>query len=152
MSKKQYPKIISQNRALCKAVSLLPTSPAVSVPAAYIKALPMVVGVMTIIVLLILPTTRNFFINFSKGTSENFSNKTLILKNQMALSLESGVSAYISQLKNNINILPINHEVDSQNYLGRVEVRYLREVKADSFSEKAHFMTATISQGFDYFK
>jgi hypothetical protein len=89
---------------------------------------------------------------FSKNTSEHFSSRTDVLKKQMAFSLESGVEAYISQIKENINILPIDSQMESKNYLGRVEAKHLKRVEAKTFSERAHFMTVTISGAFNYFK
>lgn len=141
---KKYPDLVYQNKALCKAVSLLPTTTTSSIPAIYIKSLPMVIGVAILLVLIILPTTRNASINFTQNISSEFSLKTEKLKSDLAASLYTGVAAYINQIENNINILPIDSETEPKNYLGRVETR--------TFSEKAHFMTASISSGLEYFK
>jgi hypothetical protein len=149
---KKYPKIVQRNKALCKAVSIMPTYPSVNLPVAYVKSLPMIVGVVTVMVLLIMPTTRSLITEFSKNTSEHFSNRTDILKKQMAFSLESGIDSYISLIKERVEILPIDSQVESKMYMGRVEESYLKHLKYDSFSEKAHFMTATISSGFNYLK
>jgi len=138
---KKYPKIVSQNKALCKAVSILPVNKKISIPMIYVSSLPMIVGVVTLFILLILPSTRNAFFD-----------KTLILKNQMALSLEIGLDAYVSQLKNNIKILPMDSQLESKNYLARSEMINVKRLEFYSFAEKAHFMTATISQGFKNFK
>lgn len=138
---KKYPKIVSQNKALCKAVSILPVNRKISVPMIYVRSLPMILGVVSLFILLILPSSRNVFFE-----------KTLILKNQMALSLETGLDAYVYQIKHNIKILPIDSQLESKNYLGRSEVPNLKQLKYESFSERAHFMTATISQGFKTLK
>jgi len=55
-------------------------------------------------------------------------------------------------LKNNIKILPMDSQLESKNYLARSEMINVKRLEFYSFAEKAHFMTATISQGFKNFK
>jgi hypothetical protein len=146
----------SKNKALYKATSLLPTTPLSSVPAVYMRALPMIIGVITILVLIILPTTRSAIFNLSKKTSDQFSTKTDLLQANLLLSLQTGLDAYVKQIKENIEILPIDSDLESKNYLGRAEASKFKKVETDTFAEKAHYMTASISQSFtqsfEYFK
>ncbi|MFA7193743.1 MAG: hypothetical protein WC087_02405 [Candidatus Paceibacterota bacterium] len=145
---KRYPDLVSQNKALCKAISLLPTTTKSSVPAIYIKSLPMVIGVMTIIALIILPTSRNFFSEISSNTFKNFSYKNEELKSHLIFSLRAGVTAYSDQIKKNIKILPIDTEIEPQLYGGRVEPSVDRAVLAEGL----HSMTASLSDGFSKIK
>lgn len=139
----------SKNKALYKATSLLPTTPISNVPAVYMRALPMIIGVVTILVLIILPTTRSTIYNLSKKTSEQFSSKTDTLQANLLLSLQTGLNAYVNQIKENTEILPIDSDLESKNYLGRAQVYKLKKIEADTFSEKAHYMTASLSQSFN---
>ena len=149
---KKYPDIVYQNKALCKAVSLLPVYSKSNLPVAYIKSLPMVIGAITVLVLLILPSTGNKIISFSKNVYSDFAYKTEVLKSEFVFSLRSGVTAYVNQIEKNVNILPIDTKVEPRVYLGRSEVEYLTKVKTKSLSENAHLLSASISQSLGYFK
>lgn len=136
---KRYPDLVSQNKALCKAISLLPTTTKSSIPAIYIKSLPMVIGVVTVLVLLF---------QIPENTFENFSSKNQELKSHFVFSLRAGVTAYSNQIKKNVNILPIDTKVEPQLYGGRVEPSVDRAV----FAEGLHSMTASLSDGFSKIK
>jgi len=146
----------SKNKALYKATSLLPMTSLSNIPAVYVRALPMIVGVVTVFVLLILPTTRNYFLDLSKNTSDQFSKKTDLLQANLFLSLQTGLDAYVNQIKENTEILPIDSDLEAKKYLGRAHVSKFKKVETDTFAEKAHIMTASLSQSFtqsfEYFK
>jgi hypothetical protein len=139
--KLKYPKIVNKNKAVCRAVSMLPVSSSNRLPAVYVKSLPMVMGVITIFILLIIPSSRNhFFI------------KTSELASYLNLSLRAGVSAYVYQVKNNIDILPIDSDLNSKQYLGRVEVNNLKPVQTKTLAENVHMVQASIIHSFNNLK
>lgn len=142
---KKTPRLVSKNKSICKALSLLPVKSQNLIPAIYIKSFPMIVAVAVCLVLVSFPFTRNASANFSIKTFDNFSLKTNQLRGELASSLHKGIIAYSNQIKDNIKILPIDTYVEPEIYLGRSEKPY-------SFSEKSHLMTASIYKSFEYFK
>ncbi len=149
---KKYPDIIYQNRALCKAVSNLPTTPLIRIPSVYISRLPMIIGAATILVILLIPSTRNYSTNFFEKTSSEFSLKSNELKMELLGSLNIGLDSYVVKVREGINVLPIDSDLDSKKYLGRASVQERDKKQFKTLSEKTHLMTAIISQSLDYLR
>jgi hypothetical protein len=141
---KKYPNLVSENKALFKAVSVLPVGFKSSIPSIYIKSLPMIVGVVTILALFIIPTSRHSIVNFSQDSFSNFSHKNEELKSNLIFSLRTGLSAYSDQIRKTVKILPIDSVQKPQVYGGRVGSPELNRVV---LIENLHSMTASLSWG-----
>lgn len=149
---KKYPDIVYQSRAIRKAVSVLPASNNSKLPIAYVRALPMIVGVVTALLLVLLPTTRNSIVSFSQKTFDNFYTQTNQLKSEFYFSLKNGLDSYKNQISQNIKILPIDTPVEQEDFLGRSEIKYISKKEPKILAEKAHLLTASIYKSLDYFK
>lgn len=154
---KKYPDLVSKNKALCKAISLLPVTTKSSLPTAYVRYLPLAVGAVIAIAFLIFPTSyRQITFQTVETSFEKFSFKNQELKSYLTFSLRAGVSAYSDQIKKNINILPIDTKVEPQLYAGRVEIKKLskldNKINLTTLAEKTHLMTASVVNSLDNFK
>lgn len=145
-------KINKKYPTLYKAVSHLPVSTDSKLPVAYVKSLPMIIGVITVFILMILPITRNSILDFSKKSFDNFNQKNQELVDYFSLSMRAGVSSYLEQLDKYINPLPIDTKSESKLYSGRIEANNFskpKEIEILRIVETAHLFTARVSAVFD---
>lgn len=145
-------KINKKYPTLYKAVSHLPVSTDSKLPVAYVKSLPMIIGVITVFILMILPITRNSILDFSKRSFDNFNQKNQELVDYFSLSMRAGVSSYVEQLDKYINPLPIDTKVEPKLYGGRIEANNFskpKEIEILKIAETAHLFTARVSAVFD---
>lgn len=145
-------KINKKYPTLYKAVSHLPVSTDSKLPVAYVKSLPMIIGVITVFILMILPITRNSILDFSKRSFDNFNQKNQELVDYFSLSMRAGVSSYVEQLDKYINPLPIDTKVEPKLYGGRIEANNFskpKEIEILKIAETAHLFTARVSTVFD---
>lgn len=139
----KYPDLSLKNKALYQTVSRLPVSTNSKLPAAYIKSLPMIIGVVTVLALIFV----------SQNNFTHFKNRTIELGNYLSLSMRAGISSYVSQLEKNIRPLPIDTKAEPKLYGGRIEVNKFSKIDINmvKMAESAHLMTARVSGIFDNF-
>lgn len=151
----KYPDESIKNKALYKVISRIPTTSNSKLPVAYIKSLPMIIGVVTILFLIFIPAVRQNTIQISQNSFNHLKNKTLELGDYVSLSMKAGVSSYFSQLEKHINILPIDTNTEPKLYLGRIESNNFSKLDLDinlgKMAENTHMMTAKVSGIFDNF-
>lgn len=148
---KKYPKLVYENKAICKAVSVLPTGFKSMVPAVYVRALPMVIGVVAIFAIFVIPASRHTVVSISQNALSHFNTKNQELVANLSFSLRAGITAYTHQVRDSIEILPIDYQVELKVLGGRTGKEPL-EINRVVIIENMHAMTASLSQGFSLLK
>lgn len=147
----KYPKLVYENKAICKTISILPAGFKSTVPAVYLRALPVVIGVVTIFAIFVVPASRHSVVSNSQNALSHLHTKNQELVANLSFSLRAGITAYTHQVEDSIKILPIDSRVEPRVYGGRVGKQPI-EINRVVIVENMHAMTANLSEGFSLLK
>lgn len=132
-------------KALRQAVANLPVKPVEKLPMEYLRALPMVIGAGSFMVLFAIisyvPVAEKTFF----GAINHFSRKTNELIDYTSLSANVGVSSFIKQVssvrRKEINVVDSSH----LSYAGRSRVKNKQRHEFSTFSESLHLIVNSAS-------
>lgn len=135
-------------KALRQVVANLPTKPTEKLPIEYLRALPMVIGMGSLLILLVITLYVDPVTRIVSNSINNFSRKTNELLDYTSLSASIGVSSLTEQI---LSFRQSDQYFDGQNgqkrllHLGRSRLKNRQKKEFETFSESIHLIANSAS-------